>query len=44
MKFFCVCLSAYQDDLDSQLDPVGPTRGGAQMGIFRFMMEMFVHK
>jgi len=32
------------DSLDSQLDQVGPTRGGAQTGIFRFTMEIFVYK
>jgi len=28
MKLF-VCLNGSRDDLDSQLDPRGPTRGGA---------------
>jgi len=43
-ELVCVCLSGSRDDLDSQLDPVGLTRGGAQMGILRFMAEMFVYK
>jgi len=39
-----VCLSGSQDDLDSQLDPVGPTKRGAQMGILRFTVEIIVYK
>ena len=34
-----------EEGLDSQLDPVGSTRGVAQTGILRFMMEKtFVYK
>jgi len=31
-------------NLDSQLDPVGPTRGGAQTQTSRFIMDIFVYK
>jgi len=41
---FCVCLNGSRNDLDSQLGPVGPIRGGAQTGILRFTMGMFVYK
>ena len=41
---FRTCLNGSRDDLDSQLDPVYATRGGAQTGIFRFKMEIFVYK
>jgi len=43
-EILCVCLSGSLDDLDSQLDPVGPIRGGAQTGNFRFTMDIFVFK
>jgi len=49
-EIFCLYLSGWNwsleflDDLDSQLDPVGPTRGGAQTGILRFTMEVFIYK
>jgi len=42
-EVFCVCLSSSLDYLDSQLDPVGPTRGGSQKGILIFMMDIFVY-
>jgi len=32
------------DGSDSQWDPVGPTRKGAQTGILRFTMEIVVYK
>jgi len=32
------------DGLDSQLDPVGPTRGATQTGILRFTVEIFLYK
>jgi len=38
--FLCESL----DGLDSQLDPVGSTRRGAQTGILRFMIDIFVYK
>jgi len=41
---FCVCFSGSLDDLDSQLDPVDPTRGGAQTEILRFTMHIFDYK
>jgi len=41
---FCVCLSDSRDDLDSQLNTISPTRGGAQTEILRFSMENFVYK
>jgi len=42
---FRTCLNVSRDDLDSELDPVYATRGGAQTGIlFRFKMEIFVYK
>jgi len=34
---FRVCLSGTLDDLDSQLDPVGPIWGGARTGILKFL-------
>jgi len=39
-----VCLSGSLDDLDSQLDPVDPTREGEQTGVLRFTMEIFIYK
>jgi len=39
-----VCLSGSLDDLNLQLDPVGPTRESAQTGILKFTMESFVYK
>jgi len=39
-----VRLSGPRDDLDCQLDSVGPTRGGAQTGVLRFTVDIFVYK
>ena len=39
----CV-LSESLNGLDSQLDPVGPTRRGAQTGTLRFTIEIFAYK
>lgn len=36
---FCVCLGGSWDVLDSQLDPVDPTRVGAQTAILIFEMN-----
>jgi len=41
---FCVYLSGSRDDLDSQLEQVGPTRENAQVGILRFTMDIFLYK
>jgi len=41
---FCVYLSGFRDDLDSQLDQVGSTRENAQTGILRFTMDIFLNK
>jgi len=41
---FCEGLSGSLDGLDSQLDPVGPTRGGAHTDILKFTMDIFVYK
>jgi len=30
------------DDLNAQLDQIGPTRGGAQVGVLRFTIEIVV--
>jgi len=40
---FCMSLSGSRNDSDLQLDPVVPTRGGAQTGLSRFTMEIFVY-
>lgn len=40
----CVCSSDSRDNLDSQLDPVGLTREGAQTKVLRFTMGIFVYK
>jgi len=44
MMAFCVCLSDSRDNLDSQLNQVGPTGGSVQTWILRFTMEMFIFK
>jgi len=43
---FSVCLNGSQDNLDSQLDPVGQPEdwGGAQTGILRVTMVTIGHK
>jgi len=41
---FCVWLSGFLNDLDTQLEIVGPIQGGAKTGIFRFTMDIFVYK
>jgi len=33
-----------EEGLDSQLDPVSSTQGGAQTEILRFTMDIFVYK
>jgi len=40
----CACLSGSLNGLDSQLDPLSPTRGGPQTGILSFTMEIVVYK
>ena len=42
--FFLIDRVIQEEGLDSQLDPVGPTRGGARTGILRFTMDIFVYK
>jgi len=42
--FFCVFLSKSLNGLDSKFYPVGSSRGGAQIGILRFTMDIFVYK
>jgi len=42
--FFVVFSSEFPEGLDSQLDPVGSTRRGAQTGILRFTIEIFVYQ
>jgi len=44
IDIFCVCMSVSKDDWDSQLDLVGPTQGGAQKGILRFTVNIFVYR
>jgi len=39
-----VCLSEFLNGLGLQLNPVCPTRGGAQTDILRFTMAIFVYK
>jgi len=44
-KICCVCLSGSREDFYSQLDLIGPSRGGARTGILQiFMMGIFVYK
>jgi len=43
-EIVCVCLSGSLDGLDLQLDPVDPTRRGAQKGILRFTLSFSVYK
>jgi len=43
-EIVCVCLSCSRNDLDSQLDPLGLTPGGAQTVILILTMDFFVYK
>jgi len=44
MRFYLIDREIQEEGLDSLLDPVGPTQGGAQTGILRFTIEFFVFK
>jgi len=43
-EIVCVCLSGSLNGLDSQLDQVGSTGGGARTGILRFKIQIFIYK